>query len=320
MLVVDITKVANRKVDVEKITAAARNLAGTGATVRVRVYDTLRGSKDINALGEKTIRECGWTLGDGRRQSNLLFIPFAVEQGDIAVLTGSAINARLSESVATKAITTHMVPRWQSYKQDQSALTNGLVAMLNSFRVELARPLVNETRSGGTTTIVNHAPSDYSGLGKALILIVVTAGIALGFVLWKRSSEDKGEAAEAQAQASRARGNCIDRLLHLSDENEKVVRQAKVDGARSAISAEDARTLDSALREINALGSRGLAAFSRFDSPQGEDPNRSGLSVGAYHSNHGRYEEIIAQFIEPAERLIAQIDQTVEKASKPAAA
>ena len=46
-LVEDTTKVANRKIDVDKVTTAARALAGHGVTVRVRVYDTLKGKNNI---------------------------------------------------------------------------------------------------------------------------------------------------------------------------------------------------------------------------------------------------------------------------------
>lgn len=317
VLVTDITKIANRKVDVDKVTVAARALAGQGVTVRVRVYDTLRGAKDIDELADRVMRQCEW-IRDGKRLSNLLFIPLAVEKGDIKVATGSAINARISEAAATKAIVTHMVPRWQSYKKDPAALTVGLVSMLDSFKTELARPLTSQT--GGTTTIVNHAPSDYSGLWKVVLLIVIAVFVVFGIILLKRSREDAGEASSAQAEATRVRSGCIDRLLRLTDENEQVVRQAKVDGVRSALSAADVTSLDAALSTISKLGKRGTAAFARFDSFDKDDPNRKGLGMNAYRSNQMRYEEIIAEYLEPAEALIADIDRKVAEAQKATAA
>jgi hypothetical protein len=313
--VVDITKVANRKIDVSKVTASARSLAGEGVTVRVRVYDTLRGAKDIDELADRVMRECEW-VRQGARLSNLLFIAFAVEKGDIKVATGSAINARISEAFATKAIVTYMQPRWQSYKQDSSALTAGLVGMLDSFKSEMARPL----RGPQNMTVINTAPTDFSGLWKVLGAIIGLGAAAFFVVLFLRSREDSGNATSAQAEASRVRAGCISRLISLTEPTEHLVLQAKVDGARDTLSAAEARKLDTALTEIQNFGKRGLEAFSRFDSPEKDDPNRKGLTVSAYRSNQSRYEEILIQFVEPAEALIAQIGKAADRPGKKKAA
>jgi hypothetical protein len=321
-LVIDYTKIANRKIDVAKVESAARSLASEGAIVRVRVYDTLRGSPTIDALAEKVERECKWRI-DGRLQTNMIFVPFAVEKGDIAVRTGSAINARISETAATRAIMTHVAPRWQSYKKDPGALTAGLVSLLGSFRVVLAQPVTlpqvgQSAPRASSQPVVIRQSNDGSWVWKTFLVIGGIAVFGFGALVFVRSRQDSSDASAARAEASRVRSGCIDRLIKLTDEQEIVVRKARADDVKRNLTKSEMHDIDGKLAESERLGKQGIAAFSRFDSFDKDDPNRTGLSIAAYSSNQVRYEEIIVEYVEPAEALIADLEKKLEAAEKEA--
>ena len=311
-LVEDTTKVANRKIDVGKVTTAARALAGHGVTVRVRVYDTLKGKNNIGELADKIEKECGWTT-NGKRQSNLYFIPFAVEKGDIAIRTGSAINARISETVATKAIATYMVPRWQAYKRDPNALAAGLVDILDSSKVVLAQPL----SGGGPTTIVRHEATDVSGFATAFKWVaigLVIIGIAVVVVfLYSRVSQERGEGQSAQAQARAVRQKCLNRLIAITKSDFIAEMEAMVDATKPGLSKADADELQRLFGTFKRQGEEASAAFNRFDSLD-KDPNVNGLSPDAYRSNEQAYEDILASSIEPAEETLKVISKILNHA------
>lgn len=304
-LVADTTKIANRHIDVDKVTAAARSLAGTGAIVRVRVYDTLHGSKDINELVAKDVRECGWAQSDGSRLTNLLYVPLAVEHGDIIVATGRGINARLSEAVATQTIVRFMVPRWQSYKTDSQALTLGLVDMLDAFKVELSRPVGGT----GTTTIVHNQASDTSWLKYLAIgIVLIGGGLAAAFFLL-RSKQDSEQSSSVAAETNRIRADCRSRLLALNDEI--LVLSAKVENFSGAGKTRLSNDVASFKRHVES----GLSDFRRFD-PNPDQEKAAKLPVNVLLSNQQRYADIVVQHVEPAEALKESIEQAL--AGKPA--
>lgn len=298
-LVLDTTKVANRSIDVAKVTVAARGLAGQGATVRVRVYDTLHGSTNIDALADKDIRECKWTQPGGDRLSNLYYIAFAVERGDIKIATGKAVNARINEAATTKAIVTYMVPRWQSYKKDPNALTAGLVDILESSKVVLAQPLTG----GGNTTIVRHEASDTSWLKYLAIgVITIGGGLAVAFFLLRKRQE-KDESQGVSAETYRIRADCRNRLLALNDDT--VVIEAK---AAKAAGSHTTGGLESDLATYKRLVAAGMSEFRRFDDPNRDPDEGPSVPVNVLLSNQQRYADIIVQHIEPAEKLKAIIE------------
>lgn len=302
-LVLDTTKVANRSIDVAKVTTAARTLAGTGATVRVRVYDTLHGSPNIDTLANKDIRECKWTQPGGERLSNLYYLAFAVEKGDIIIATGKAINTRLSEAAATKAIVTYMVPRWQSYKKDSGALTAGLVDILDSSRAVLAQPLTG----GGNTTIVRHEASDTSWLKYLAIgIVVIGGGLLLAFFLLRKRQESE-ESEGVAAETYRIRADCRNRLLALNDDI--LVMEARAAKAAS----HHKNRLENDLAVYKRLVAAGMSEFRRFDDPNRDPEQGSKIPISVLVNNQQRYADIVVQNIEPAEKLKSDIDMRLNE-------
>ena len=213
-------------IDVAKVTEAARKAVSKGAMVRVRVVKNLAGAKNTKQFEDSLEAQCAWQSG-GRRLSNLLSIPLSVEHGDMTVATGSAIETRIPESVGTKAIADFVIPKWKVRKTEPNAVTEGLVAMLDSFTVELGKPI----GGAGNTTIINNQAGDSSWFGKMMIGLAVLALLGFGGVFYLRSSQDKSEAAGLAAETYRIRADCRTRLLSLNDD--LMVLQARTDKAVS---------------------------------------------------------------------------------------
>lgn len=279
--------------------------------MRIRVFDTLHGSASIDELGDKIIRECGWQLADGHRLSNLLFIPFAVDKGYIKIATGSAINARISEAAATKAIVSLMAPQWSGYKKDPNALTTGLVTMLDSFKVELARPL----SGGGNTTIVNNQASDTSWLKWFVIGVIGLAAGAFVIVIIIRSKQDGGNDKAAQQKARGVCADCVSRIQTISNPKFVSERQFAINAIDGSVPASTTQALLANLEKVKDYASSARSALSRFLPDQEKDPNPNGLSSAAYANNEQACTDMIVHFVEPAEELARKIDKETSQAS-----
>lgn len=314
-LVSDYTKVANRHIDVPKVTDSARRLAGQGVFVRVRVFDTLEGKPNIEALADKWGKKCGWTT-NGKLPVSSVFISMAVEKGDLMIWSGSATNQRITEDVTRRA-NAAFVPYWQSYKRDPNALTTYLVSTLDSFRTTLAQPLV--AQGGGTvnTTIIHEAPkqaTSLTGLWWVLAAIVLIGGsIAVVFV-WSGVSQDRSEAQSAQSQARAARQKCLRRLLAITDTTSLATMEAMIVAAKPGMPEGKAAELDALFSAYKRQGEIAIAEFGRFDGVDKDDPNANGLSADAYRSNEQSYEDIMVNSIESAEESSRKISAMLDQA------
>lgn len=302
--------------DKAKVADAARKFANEGYEVRVRAFKSRRGAKNIDEFQQTYRKECPqWLIGGKLRSSVFLFLYVDNRSSDpwVGAYYGDGLSKLDKEY--RKVLAANFIPLIPSFRAgEKNALTPGFVNVLNDFRDIVTRPAA----ASGPTTIVRKEPTDLSGLWWVLGIVVIIGGGVLLFVLVMRSRNDQGEVQAVQAEARRVRGDCVERLLRVTDESNLAAMKANAEAVRGSMSAAEWKSLERNIGQYEQLGNTGNAALRRFDSPSGEDPNRKALSASVYRTNEQRYAEILAQFVEPAEALALQIAQAVGKAEKAA--
>ena len=285
--------------DIAKVEAAAKSLAATGVTIRVRAFNSLAGADSMDSYMKNTMaRQCpSWASGDGWR-STLLVLAYAPnDRGQIGVYYGSSNQPRIGNGKWQDILRDRFVPRIRDFQAgDAGAITAGFVSTLNEFTGIFARPSV-----GGTVT-VNQA-TDMSGLWKfmgwALLFVALCGGIWFGARIYMERDRRKS----AQQEAKRLRSECIGTILFLNDPTELAILESIVTGAAK----ENQGQLKVMLAEYNRLAGAALATSMEFDPPNSRDPNEALMPVEAYKANSERYSQIVRDYIVPAKKLAADI-------------
>lgn len=317
--------------DPGKVAAAAKKLSGVGADVRVWTVSSFKemGVSNLDQYMEKVLDQCSsWRANASNPKSALkstmvvvMIHPSAyLDPGtykrpsvlDTGIYYGVQNASKLKAAWSSIEDST-LKPSITAYNNgEKDAYTRGFVNMMDSLGVTLKPPM--PVTSTGPTTIINQAPADYSGFGSALIWIVIigAAGVVLAFFFYSRqgASADQG----FQAKAHRARSNCLNRIIELTDTVKRDEFTSMMTAFNARLSAADAGALDSAFADYKRKGDAAAAAFNRFDAVDKDDPNKNGLSAEVYRSNEQSYQDILVQFIEPAETSLQQVKDLLEKA------
>ncbi len=268
------------------------------ADVRVRVFNGLHGSANLDQLKDALVASCpSWRNSAGTlRSSMILFFYAPGQKSDIGFYYGVSSQPKLT-GAWQPIMRDKFVPAVTAHKAGENdRIGPALVSTLGDMSaLFLQRPT-------GTTVI--HQASDNSAFWAFMkwFLILVAAGIGAVYLgYWFTSSrENSRNARSAQADARRVRSEVVSGLLEVSDETEGAVLQVTVQNANDARAT---RMLSKFKSHVEAATS----AFSSFDNITGSDPNADGLSVGTYRRNEGRYSDILSQHINPARELAKRI-------------
>lgn len=303
-------------VDVGKVTTAARQLAGEGIIVRIRVVAKLQAAERPEDAMASIAQSCNWVSG-GRLLSSMLFVFLPVESGQIRTWTGGATNQRLPASFINGiVIPKYMTPYWKARDREPGALTQGLVNMVQALRAELARPL----SSGGNTTIINQSASDNSWLKWLVIGVLLLAVVVVSLMFVPQLRRDRSNAVSAQAQARSARSRCIGLLNELGDSDMATELNVAAQTAQADLAPEQVLKLRGDINEFNRLVRAANTMFIAFDSfDRAKDPIKSGLDQRGYESLEQKYESILVNQLEPAKELADKIKDPTRQAYKKAA-
>jgi len=285
---------------VENAARAFGNAAS--ADVRVRVFNGLHGSPNLDALKDSFVAFCAdWHNSSGGLRSSMIMLFYAPGQKpDIGFYYGVSSQPKLSGKWQD-IIRDKFVPAVTAHKAGESnRIGPALIATLGDMStLFLQRPT--------GTTIINQA-ADHSGLWKWLMWLTIggaLAGSVFGLLaVTSRMREDRRNTRSAQADARRVRSEVVSGLLEISDETLGPVLQAKVNNADPERRQDANRKLADFHRHANAA----MSTFMGFDHISGPDPNADGLSVGSYQRNEQRYSSILIRYITPARRLAAEIN------------
>jgi hypothetical protein len=150
--------------------------------------------------------------------------------------------------------------------------------------------------------------------------IVVCVALGFGVLVVIRLRADKGEERSFQAEAKRSRSNALNRLLAVTSQQKLDELEALILAAKAQLTESESDELEELHKKLIAQGKDAIDAFSRFDDPNKDDPNVSGLAPQVYQHNQQSYEDIIGNFIQPAEKTLARIDTLLGRANQSHAA
>mgnify|MGYP001613374937 CR=1 FL=1 len=178
---------------------------------------------------------------------------------------------------------------------DKKALPPAFVETLRGFKDVMERP------AGNAPIVVKTGPSvNYTG---AIIVVALIILAIIGIFVFFRYRADMGETGAAMAEAHRARSTCLNRLIAITDSDKFAELDALADAA-----GEKGTEASRLIADLKSHGARATAAFNRFDNTEKDDPNKKGLSETVYRNNQQAYEDIIATMIEPAETILANVN------------
>ncbi|MBP9758039.1 MAG: hypothetical protein KBD06_05545 [Candidatus Pacebacteria bacterium] len=284
--------------DKAAVTAAARELGNLGYEVRVRAISSRRGAKNIDEFEQAYRATCPeWLIGGTLRSSVLLmlYVDNRTSAPWLGVYYGSGL-AKLDKEYRG-ILAERFIPRIQDFRDgDKKALTPAFVETLRGFKDVMERP------AGNAPVVIKTGPSvNYTG---AIVTIAFILLAGFGVVLFFRYRSDMGDTGAAMAEAHRARSACLNRLLAITDSDKFAELDALADAAGDK--GTEARRL---ITDLKGHGTRATAAFNRFDNTEKDDPNKKGLSETVYRNNQQAYEDIIATQIEPAETILANVNE-----------
>ncbi len=257
---------------VQEVEQAAQKLTSLGADVRVRTYQTMQGSGNLDTFIKTVEQQCpSWKTPQGRKGNLLVFVHVRQERA-AGIFSGLTFKEPINANYA-RIIADHMRPHFRQ---------NDFAGAFTAGMEETHRVLDMHLHPKPNTTVINA-----QGIGQALVLITLITCTIL--VLWgstillRRRREQEEERTTARLAAASSKERATLRLTEgkydISEEAPEHVRRAQ-------------QLFDEAWSTYLAYGPSTI-------HQQPEDPN---LSTREYREL-GRIYEAINSKLDEAERL-----------------
>lgn len=280
--------------DSAQVEQAARRLANSGATVRVRTFDEVGGKSNLDRRIVELRNQCrDWQSPDGHGwKSTMLVLAYASEGHQKGVYYGPAVQAKVGDGKWINVLRTSLAPLETAYwAGERSAMMQGIVASLGGLQ-----SLMMATPGGGNVVINNSTSTDYSKVWMIFFLLLGCGSIGFGFWLW---SGERSKSSAAQREARRVRALCVSGLSEISSQTTEDVLasivESEIDEARKAAG-------QLMLRQFKQLVGLASNSLSQFDGD-----SDAKLSEAACNSNKRLYMQIIDKYINPAKLLMGSI-------------
>lgn len=198
-LVVDESNVLNGHT--QEIEQAAQKLVNLGADVRVRTYQTMNGSGNLDTFIKQVEQQCpSWKTPQGRKGNLLVFVHVRQERA-AGIFSGLTFKEPIDANYA-RIIADHMRPH---FKQ------NDFAGAFTAGMEETHRALDMHLHPKQNTTIINA-----QGVAHALVVITLIVGVLLatwgGSALFRRKSAEREEQKNARKAARQSKEQALLRL------------------------------------------------------------------------------------------------------------
>jgi uncharacterized membrane protein YgcG len=267
---------------VASIVAAAGAIENLGGVVRVRLVDDYGAAGSLTALAEKVyVPSCrSWQASGGGVRGNLLVIMVELKHHGLAILPGAQLTPAFTGVQDARIRGEIMKPRLID-----GDFAGAFVAALNQSAhlvdaYEHPAPVVQQ--GGGSTTIINQAPSDYSGfvhvLGLAILAVVVIFLLVflIRLLASHREENEKRRAAQRAAQTSMTSVAGAINAFSLN------VLTAQINTLASQSSDADVAHLRTDLTSVAQTQQAISADFTRLSGISKNDPLQDGLGATEY--------------------------------------
>ncbi len=257
----------NRTADVE---AAARNLASSGADVRVRIVQTYGSAGNLDRYESQLEQQCpSWTDAGGNRKNNLVVILVSIQERQTGLYYGSQWENALG-SRWTQIQTNTMNPRFQ-----QGDFAGGVIAGLN----EINRLITAQASGPVSTPSSGGFPAGQVALIFLLVLLFFFV-LPIGLFLFIRYRKSKERRLAAQQKARLAKQGAAAKVNSLVDAVQML--EIKVNATAAKVSPEDVAPLLDGLNKAKNLVDQGAQTYSELNHSAGnpDDPKLGEAQLG----------------------------------------
>lgn len=206
---------------IQEVEGAAQKLISLGADVRVRTYQTMNGSGNLDTFIKQVEQQCpSWKTPQGRKGNLLVFVHVRQERA-AGIFSGLTFKEPIDANYM-RIIADHMRPHFRQ-NNFAGAFTQGLE--------ETHRVLDAHLHPKPHTTVINA-----QGVGHALVLITLLVILVLtvwgSTVLLKRKNAEREERSAAQQAAIDSKEQATVRLTEgmyeIPEEAPQILQRAKL--------------------------------------------------------------------------------------------
>lgn len=301
--------------DVARVGHAAEKLQKLGTTVRVRLVSSYTEATNMDGYMAAHQSACrSWRATDGGRRNDLIVAMVKLktpnENGQIGFFAGSQWKNVFGNGVDRRIRLEVMAPRLRDGK-----IADAFVAALDESNRLVDNHLLPPKVGGGSTTIINQAPSDNSGFVRLLGWIVgflIVGFIIVGTIIVLRGRNTAQEARRAAQREGQVRRTSVASAITGFD---LTILKAKLTKLGREFAEDDITDLQQQLAEIEQQQNRISAAFARISKIAKNDPNEDGLTASEYKQMAASYADIELD-VREVETLKSQLETAIDDSSK----